>query len=348
MLAAFAASSLLGVGGTLCTPIAKTNCPGYNVVGAAIVKVHSVADCCAHCAATKGCTSWTWNSGGNLQCFPKSGCPSPSSTGANAHCTSGSAVPIPTPPAPAPTPDWNRPWLDTSLPRAERVKALVGAMTLEEKINQMVVDTPTIDRLGVPAYHWRNNILHGTVDNGVSTQFPQSIGMAASWGATLLHGVGRILADEQRAKHNIDAAARGGSNTSRMDYGLDLWGPNINMFWNPVWGRGQETYGEDPFLTAALMVGFVNGLQGENTTNAKGERIYETGATCKHFIAYGIDKMPPRLSFDPNITQWQLQQYFYPAWQACAATAQAGTCVASLCCGRACSCAAAAAAAVCC
>jgi beta-glucosidase len=118
------------------------------------------------------------------------------------------------------------PWFDMSLPRAQRVGALVGAMTLEEKVAQLVVDTPKIERLGVPAYHWRNNILHGTVDNGVSTQFPQSIGMAASWDVPSLNGAARIMSDEQRAKHNIKIAETGGD--SVMDYGLDLWGPNIN------------------------------------------------------------------------------------------------------------------------
>ena len=112
-----------------------------------------------------------------------------------------------------------------------------------------------------------------------------------------------------------------------MDYGLDLWVPNINMFHVATCGRGQETYGESPHLTSSLLGGFVTGLQdGEITANALGERIYETGATCKHFVAYGVDEMPPRLSFDPDISTWEMNQYFFPAWQACASEAMSVMC----------------------
>lgn len=218
-----------------------------------------------------------------------------------------------------------RPWLDISVPRADRVSALLKAMTIEEKVAQLVVDTPPIVRLGVPAYHWRNNILHGTVDNGVSTQFPQSIGMAASFSPESLRRAARVMADEQRAKHNIELARNRGNST--MDYGLDLWGPNINMFRDPRWGRGQETYGEDPILTAHLLEGFVDGLQrGPQTTNTLGESLYETIATCKHFVGYSVDKSPPRLSFDPNVSETDLRQYFYPAWEKCATTAVSVMC----------------------
>jgi len=119
------------------------------------------------------------------------------------------------------------------------VAALLGAMCQSERVAQLVVDTPAIPHLGVHAYHWRNNVLHGLVDNGVSTQFPQAIGMAAAWDVDALHDAARVMADEQRAKHNVKLAETGGD--SPMDYGLDLWGPNINMFMHPLWGRGQET-----------------------------------------------------------------------------------------------------------
>ena len=216
-------------------------------------------------------------------------------------------------------------WFDTALPRAQRVSALLAAMTDAEKIAQLVVGTPAIARLGVKSYHWRNNILHGTVDNGVSTQFPQAVGMAASWDPAGLRRAARVMSDEQRAKHNIMKAQQGGN--SIMDYGLDLWGPNINMFRDPRWGRGQETYGEDPFLTSSLLRSFVGGLQqGAQTQNALGERFYETLATCKHFAGYTVDEMPPRLSFDPNVSQTDLRQYFLPAWEACASTAVSVMC----------------------
>ena len=219
-----------------------------------------------------------------------------------------------------------RPWFNASLPRSQRVAALLAAMTTDEKVAQLVVNASAIRRLGVPAYEWRNNILHGTVDNGVSTVFPQAIGMAASWDADALRAASRIMSDEQRAKHNL-ALAASGTQDSPMNYGLDLWGPNINMFLHPLWGRGQETYGEDPILTATLAAAFVKGLQdGPQTSNALGERLYETFATCKHFVAYGVDKMPPRLSLDENISQADLLQYYGPAWESCARQAVSVMC----------------------
>ena len=130
------------------------------------------------------------------------------------------------PPGP-PAPKGSMPWYDQKLPSAERVSKLVAAMTFEEKLAQLDTDTPAVPRLAVPSYHWRNNVLHGTVDNGVSTQFPQSVGMAASFDVDALHAAARVMSDEQRAKHNIKTAETGGN--SIMDYGLDIWGPNINM-----------------------------------------------------------------------------------------------------------------------
>eukprot|EP01062_Namystynia_karyoxenos_P059329 TRINITY_DN50774_c0_g1_i1.p1 TRINITY_DN50774_c0_g1~~TRINITY_DN50774_c0_g1_i1.p1 ORF type:complete len:790 (+),score=201.72 TRINITY_DN50774_c0_g1_i1:72-2372(+) len=216
-----------------------------------------------------------------------------------------------------------KPWLNSTLPRDERVSALLRAMTPQEKVAQLGTDTPRIDRLAVPAYHWRNNVLHGTVDNGVSTQFPQAIAMAATFDPEWLRRAARVMADEQRAKHNVKLQETGGD--SPMDYGLDLWGPNINLFRDPRWGRGQETYGEDPVLTARLLEGFVSGLQdGPQRNNTLGERLYETLATCKHFAAYSIED--GRLSFDPNISATDLWQYYFPAWESCAQRAASVMC----------------------
>eukprot|EP01064_Diplonema_japonicum_P002689 TRINITY_DN11729_c0_g1_i1.p1 TRINITY_DN11729_c0_g1~~TRINITY_DN11729_c0_g1_i1.p1 ORF type:complete len:751 (+),score=181.34 TRINITY_DN11729_c0_g1_i1:41-2254(+) len=203
------------------------------------------------------------------------------------------------------------PWFDNTLPRRERVAMLVGNMTTQEKIAQMVVAAPAIDRLGVGSYHWRNNVLHGDVDNGVSTQFTQAIGMAASFSPALVYKAGRVSANEQRAKYNIALKQNNGS--SVMNYGLDLWGPVGNLMRDPRWGRGQETYGEDPFLATKLTEAFVDGLQNGPQTD-----IYQTLATCKAFAAYGVDEEPPRLSFDPNITETDLRQYYFPAWELCA------------------------------
>ena len=212
-----------------------------------------------------------------------------------------------------------QPWFDWTLPRAERVAKLLAAMTTEEKIAQMVVDAPEIPRLGVKAYHWRNNVQHGLVDNGVSTQFVQTIGMAATWSAADIYAAGRVTSVEARAKHNI--ALKENDGNSVMDYGLDLWGPVGNLFRDPRWGRGQETYGEDPYLAAVLTQNYVDSLQtGEQAD------IYQTLATCKAFVAYSVDNMPPRLSFDPNITETDLNQYYFPVWESCAQRAASVMC----------------------
>eukprot|EP00051_Salpingoeca_urceolata_P002804 m.52925 g.52925 ORF g.52925 m.52925 type:complete len:788 (-) comp12339_c0_seq2:25-2388(-) len=202
------------------------------------------------------------------------------------------------------------PWFDPSLPREQRAKALVSAMTPQEKVANLVVDAPAMERLGVPSYHWRSNVLHGLVSNGPSTMFPQATGMAATFDVGLIQEAATVMSTEQRAKHNVAIAANKGN--SPMDYGLDLWGPNINMFRDPRWGRGQETYGECPKLTGTLAAAFVRGLQ----QGPLYPKYLKTVATPKHFDAYSVDRMPPRLSFDPNITKTALEQYYFPAFRA--------------------------------
>ncbi|NLD45455.1 MAG: glycoside hydrolase family 3 protein, partial [Chloroflexi bacterium] len=149
---------------------------------------------------------------------------------------------------------------DMSLPLDERVEDLVSRMTLEEKISQMVHPAAAVERLGVPAYNWWNECLHGVGRAGIATVFPQAIGMAAAWNPTLLHRMAVATSDEARAKHH-DAVRQGIYEIYR---GLTFWSPNINIFRDPRWGRGQETYGEDPYLTARLGVAFVRGLQGDD------------------------------------------------------------------------------------
>jgi len=215
------------------------------------------------------------------------------------------------------------PWFDTNLSREDRVSALVNEMTTDEKLQQLVTNAPRIPRLGVKAYHWRNNAIHGLSDNGLSTQFPQAIGMAATFDPQLMRSVARVIADEQRAKHNV--RTKNGTRDSEMNYGLDLWGPNINMFRDPRWGRGQETYGEDPYLTGELAKAFVNGLQfGEDRKNRRGEVLYETLATCKHFAAYNIEQK--RLSFYAKVTETDLRQFYLPAWEGCVSEAVSVMC----------------------
>jgi len=141
-------------------------------------------------------------------------------------------------------------FMNTALPIDQRVNDLIGRMTLEEKVSQMRDHSPAIERLGVPKYDWWNEGLHGVAFAGYSTNFPQVIGMAATWDPTLVHHMGETISTEARAKYN--QAMR--EDHHEMFFGLTFWAPNINIFRDPRWGRGQETYGEDPFLTSRMGV----------------------------------------------------------------------------------------------
>src|SRR5262249_25800789 len=145
---------------------------------------------------------------------------------------------------------------NTTLPPAERAADLVSRMTLEEKVAQTMHGAPAIPRLGVPAYNWWNEALHGVARAGKATVFPQAIGLAATWDSALMRDVGRTIGVEARAKyHAFQAQGRHGLFT-----GLTFWSPNINIFRDPRWGRGMETYGEDPYLTGRLAVQFIRGV----------------------------------------------------------------------------------------
>jgi len=168
------------------------------------------------------------------------------------------------------------PYLDASLPIDQRVNDLVSRMTLEEKASQMQDVARAIPRLGIPAYNWWNEGLHGVARSGHATVFPQAIGLAATWDTDLIHRMADVISTEARAKYN-DAIQHG--NTSRY-YGLTFWSPNINIFRDPRWGRGQETYGEDPFLTSRIGVAFVTGLQGDNP------KYLKVVSTPKHFAVH--------------------------------------------------------------
>src|SRR5579859_5859898 len=151
-------------------------------------------------------------------------------------------------------------YLDPSQPVDARVNDLLSRMTLEEKASQLVNQSRAIQRLQVPEYDWRSEALHGVAGAGIATVFPEPIGIAATFDPALTHEMAAAIGREGRAKHN--RAVRAG----RRDIleGLDFWAPNINIFRDPRWGRGQETYGEDPFLTAKMAVAFVSGLQGDD------------------------------------------------------------------------------------
>lgn len=165
---------------------------------------------------------------------------------------------------------------NTSLSVDARVANLIQQMTLLEKISQMRYDAPAIERLGVPQYNWWNECLHGVARAGEATVFPQGIGMGATWNTNLMFNVGTAISDEARAKHHafVNAGKRG------IYQGLTFWTPNINIFRDPRWGRGQETYGEDPYLTGRMGVNFIKALQGNDSTYLK------VVATAKHFAVH--------------------------------------------------------------
>ena len=196
------------------------------------------------------------------------------------------------------------PYLNTSLSVEERVNDLVGRMTLEEKIGQMMNTAPAIKRLQVPEYNWWNECLHGVARAGIATVFPQAIGMGATWDEDLIFRVSTAISDEARAKHH-DFEKKG----QRLIYeGLTFWSPNINIFRDPRWGRGQETYGEDPYLTGRLAVQFVKGLQGDDP------KYFKTIATVKHFAVHSGPE-PERHSFDAVTDERDFRETYLPQFE---------------------------------
>ena len=155
-------------------------------------------------------------------------------------------------------------YLNPNLPAAERAHDLVGRMTLEEKASQLEDYATSIPRLGIPDYQTWGEALHGVSRAGYATVFPQAIGMGATWDPEMVRRMGNVVSTEARGKYN--EAQREGNH--RIFYGLTFWSPNINIFRDPRWGRGQETYGEDPFLTGKLGVAYVSGVQGEDLSTA--------------------------------------------------------------------------------
>ena len=198
----------------------------------------------------------------------------------------------------------NPPYLDTALPIPQRVDDLVERMTLSEKIGQLYNDAPAIERLGVAKYDWWNEALHGVARAGKATVFPQAIGLAATFDDQLLGEVAVAISDEARAKHHYFA-----DNDMAFRYtGLTFWSPNINIFRDPRWGRGQETYGEDPYLTGQMAVSFINGLQGDDP------RYLKTAAMAKHFAVHsGPEKS--RHSDDYTASRKDLAETYFPAFK---------------------------------
>ena len=187
-----------------------------------------------------------------------------------------------------------------------RAAALVAQMTLEEKVSQTLYNAPAIERLGIPAYNWWNEALHGVARAGTATLFPQTIGIAAAFDEELVGRMAETIATEARAKYNAQKKAG-----DRDIYkGLTFWSPNVNIFRDPRWGRGQETYGEDPYLTSRMGVRFIEGLQGDDPDYLK------AAACAKHFAVHsGPEGL--RHSFDAVVSRQDLYETYLPAFKAC-------------------------------
>lgn len=196
------------------------------------------------------------------------------------------------------------PFMNPDLPLHERVEDLVSRLTLDEKIMQMQHTAPAVDRLGIPQYNWWNECLHGVARNGIATVFPQAIGMAATFNPALIKQEADVISTEARAKY-YEAINTG----SREIYqGLTFWSPNINIFRDPRWGRGQETYGEDPFLTSQIGKAFVQGLQGNDP------KYFKVIATAKHFAVHSGPESE-RHRFDAWPSERDLYETYLPAFE---------------------------------
>ncbi len=194
--------------------------------------------------------------------------------------------------------------MNPELSAEDRARDVVARMTLEEKIGQMMNGAPAIERLGIPEYNWWNECLHGVARSGLATVFPQAIGLGATWDEDLMLRVSTAISDEARAKHHnfVKKGAR------YIYQGLTFWSPNINIFRDPRWGRGQETYGEDPYLTGRLAVQFIKGLQGDDP------KYFKTIATVKHFAVHSGPE-PERHSFDALTDERDFRETYLPQFE---------------------------------
>ncbi|MFW6224555.1 MAG: glycoside hydrolase family 3 protein, partial [Bacteroidota bacterium] len=201
--------------------------------------------------------------------------------------------------------EYDFPFQNPELARDERIQDLISRLTLEEKVSQMMHESPEIERLDIPAYNWWNECLHGVARAGSATVFPQAIGMGATFDDQLINNVSTAISDEARAMY--PAAAR---LDNRVRYaGLTFWTPNVNIFRDPRWGRGMETYGEDPYLMSKMGVSFVKGLQGDDPN-------YLKAAACgKHFVVHsGPEAL--RHEFNAVSNQKDMNETYYPAFKA--------------------------------
>jgi len=205
------------------------------------------------------------------------------------------------------------PYLNPSLPTSQRVDDLISRMTLEEKASQLVNQARTISRLNVPAYDWWSESLHGVAVNG-TTEFPEPIGLASTFDAPAIHKMAIAISIEGRIKHVQDVRA----GHSNIFEGLDFWAPNINIFRDPRWGRGQETYGEDPFLSGRLGVAFVTGMQGDDP------KYYRTISTPKHYAVHSGPEST-RHAANVSVSKHDMLDTYLPAFRATVTEGKAGS-----------------------
>lgn len=210
------------------------------------------------------------------------------------------------------TPPAALPYQDPSLPISQRVDDLVSRMTLAEKVSQMQNHAAAVPRLGIPEYDWWSEGLHGVANSGYATVFPQAIALAATWDTGLLHRTAEVISTEARAKY----AAEQAQDRHDIFFGLTFWSPNVNIFRDPRWGRGQETYGEDPYLTARMGVAFVTGLQGDDP------KYLKVVSTPKHYDVHSGPESE-RHRFNVNVSPHDLQDTYLPAFRATVTEAHA-------------------------
>ena len=194
---------------------------------------------------------------------------------------------------------------------AGRAAEMVSKLSAEERVGQLMMDSPAVERLGVPKYHWWNEALHGSARAGLATVFPQSIGLAATFDEPLMRRMGDVVSTEARAKYNLfsDKGFR------EIYFGLTFWSPNVNMFRDPRWGRGQETFGEDPFLAGRMGCAYTLGLQGDDP------RYLKVAACAKHFAVHsGPEAL--RHGFDAKVSRRDLAEYYLPAFKTLAEDAK--------------------------
>lgn len=197
-------------------------------------------------------------------------------------------------------------WRDVKKPQKARIDDLIRRMSLAEKVAQVKRDAPAIARLGLPAYDYWNEALHGIANNGVATVFPEPTGAASSWNPALFHQEGTVIGIEGRAKFNDYANQHNGD--SKWWTGLDYWTPNVNIFRDPRWGRGQETYGEDPYLSGEIGIEFVKGMQGDDPN-------YMLSMACAKHYAVHSGPEPQRHSMDVKVAERDLFETYLPQFE---------------------------------